>query len=245
MPAPGIALDHNPGMSQQARADRIRQMFDQIADGYDRRNRLFSLDRDAGWRRAAARLAGLKPGDTALDLCCGTGKLSHELLPYVRPGGKVVGIDFSERMLEIARRLEPGIEFVLGDASSLPYPDGSVAAITIGFGLRNLVDRDAGLSEMFRVLGPGGRLVVLELPPPPRGPLRLPYALYLTRVMPAIAGALKPGEDGAYRYLSDSVRAFPRPVELAAQLRGVGFDPVEVKRLTFGIAVVHVGIKPS
>jgi demethylmenaquinone methyltransferase/2-methoxy-6-polyprenyl-1,4-benzoquinol methylase len=232
-------------VSQQARADRIRQMFDQIADGYDRRNRLFSLDRDAGWRRSAAGLAGLRPGDTALDLCCGTGKLAHELLPYVRPAGRVIGIDFSSRMLELARRLEPGIEFVLGDASSLPYADGSAAAVTIGFGLRNLVDREAGLKEMFRVLRPGGRLVVLELPPPPGGPLRLPYALYLNRVMPAVAGALKRGEDSAYRYLSASVQAFPRPLELAAQLRAVGFDPVEVKRLTFGIAVVHVGIKPN
>ena len=232
-------------MSQQARADRIRQMFDQIADGYDRRNRLFSLDRDAGWRRTAAGLARLRPGDTALDLCCGTGKLAHELLPYVRPGGRVIGIDFSSRMLEIARRLEPGIEFALGDASTLAYADGAIAAITIGFGLRNLVDRDAALREMFRVLRPGGRLVVLELPPPPRGPLRLPYAFYLERVMPAVAGALKPGEDSAYRYLSASVQAFPRPGELALQLRNVGYDPVEVKRLTFGIAVVHVGIKPN
>ena len=232
-------------MSQQARADRIRQMFDQIAEGYDRRNRLFSLDRDTGWRRSAARLARLRAGDTALDLCCGTGKLAHELLPYVSPGGRVVGIDFSSRMIEIARRLEPGIEFVVGDAGSLPNPDGSVAAVTIGFGLRNLVDREAGLREMWRVLRPGGRLVVLELTPPPGGPLRLPYAFYLTRVMPAVAGALKPGEESAYRYLSESVQAFPRPQQLAAQLGAVGFHPVEVKRLTFGIAVIHVGIKPG
>lgn len=220
-------------------------MFDQIAEGYDRRNRLFSLDRDAGWRRTAARLARLHPGDTALDLCCGTGKLAHELLRYVRPGGRVIGVDFSSRMLEIARRVEPGIEFVLGEASSLPYPEGSIAAITIGFGLRNIVDRDAALREMLRVLRPGGRLVVLELPPPPRGPLRLPYAFYLERVMPAVAGVLKPGEESAYRYLSASVQAFPRPAELALQLRAVGFDPVEVRRLTFGIAAVHVGTRPS
>jgi demethylmenaquinone methyltransferase/2-methoxy-6-polyprenyl-1,4-benzoquinol methylase len=232
-------------MSQPAPADRIRQMFDQIAEGYDRRNRLFSFDRDAGWRRTAAKLAGLQPGDTALDLCCGTGKLAHELLPFVRPGGRVIGIDFSNRMLEIARRLEPEIEFVLGDATSLPHPDGTVSAVTIGFGLRNLVDRQAALKEMFRVLRPGGRLVILELPPPPNGPLRLPYVLYLTRIMPAVAGALKRGEESAYRYLSTSVQAFPRPPVLAALLKSVGFAPVEVKRLTFGIAVIHVGIKPT
>lgn len=232
-------------MSQQARAERIRQMFDQIADGYDRRNRLFSFDRDAGWRRTAAGLAHLRPGDLALDLCCGTGKLAHELVPYVRPGGRVIGIDFSRAMLGIGRRLEPDVEFVLGDASALPYPDASVAAITIGFGLRNLVDRDRALQEMLRVLRPGGRLVVLELPPPPRGVLKVPYSFYLTRVMPAIAGALKRGENKAYQYLSTSVQAFPSPAELAEQMQAIGFEPVLIKDLTFGIAVVHVGTRPA
>jgi demethylmenaquinone methyltransferase/2-methoxy-6-polyprenyl-1,4-benzoquinol methylase len=232
-------------VSQQARAERIRQMFDQIADGYDRRNRLFSFDRDAGWRRTAARLANLRPGDLALDLCCGTGKLAHELVPYVRPGGRVIGIDFSPAMLDIGKRLEPDVEFVLGDASALPYPGGSVAAVTIGFGLRNLVDRDGAMGEMLRVLRPGGRLVVLELPPPPKGVLKAPYSFYLTRLMPAIAGALKRGEDKAYQYLSTSVQAFPRPAQLAEQMRVLGFDPVVIKRLTFGIAVVHVGSKPA
>jgi len=232
-------------MGQEARADRIREMFDQIAQGYDRRNRLFSLDRDGGWRRRAARLANLNPGGTALDLCCGTGKLAHELLPYVRPGGRVIGMDFSTAMLDLARGLEPDVEFVLGDASHLSYPDASVDAVTIGFGLRNLVDRDGALKEMFRVLRPGGRVVVLELPPPPRGPLLRPYRFYLTRVMPAIAGALKRGEDQAYRYLSESVQAFPTPSELREQMRALGFGPVVVERMTFGIAAIHVATRPS
>ena len=219
-------------------------MFDQIAEGYDRRNRLFSFDRDAGWRRSAARLTELHPGDSALDLCCGTGKLAHELVSMVRPGGRVIGVDFSGAMLEIARQLEPGVEFVLGDAGSLPDPAATIGAITIGFGLRNLVDRNAALKEMFRVLRPGGRLVVLELPPPPRGPLTRPYRFYLTRVMPMIAGVLKAGEEKAYEYLSTSVQAFPRPAELADEMRGVGFSPVTVRRLTFGIAAIHVGVKP-
>jgi len=232
-------------MSQQARADRIRQMFDQIAEGYDRRNRLFSLDRDAGWRREAARLAQPGPGDTALDLCCGTGKLAHELVPLVKPGGRVIGIDFSAAMLDIARRLEPDVEFLMADASALPYVDSSVAAITIGFGLRNLVDRQGALREMFRVLCPGGRLAVLELPPPPPGPFLIPYRFYLTRVMPAIAGALRRGEEKAYEYLSSSVQAFPRPAQLADEMRGIGFVSVDIRRLTLGIAAIHVGVKPT
>ncbi len=220
-------------------------MFDQIAEGYDRRNRLFSLDRDAGWRREAARLTQAHSGDTALDLCCGTGKLARELVPLVTPGGRVIGIDFSAAMLDIARRLEPDVEFVLGDASALPYPDRSIGAITIGFGLRNLVDRAGALREMVRVLRPGGRLVVLELPPPPRGPLSIPYRFYLTRVMPAVAGALRRGEEKAYEYLSASVQAFPRPNELAEEMLAAGFAPVEIRRLTFGIAAIHVGTRPT
>lgn len=220
-------------------------MFDQIAEGYDARNRLFSLDRDGAWRRRAARLANLHPGQTALDLCTGTGKLAHELVPFVRPGGRVIGIDFSTGMLDLARKLEPEVEFRVGDATSLSDPEGSADAITIGFGLRNLVDRDGALREMFRLLRPGGRLVILELPPPPHGLLMRPYRFYFTRLMPAIAGALKPGEEKAYEYLAESVQAFPSPLELADQMKRIGFTPVFIERMTLGIVALHVGIRPG
>ena len=141
-------------------------MFDQVAARYDTRNRLFSADRDRAWRRRAAQRAALRPGQTALDLCTGTGKLAHELLPFVGPSGRVVGIDFSPAMLELARSREPRVEFRLRDVTRLNEPDASVDAITIGFGLRNLVDRNAALREMHRVLRPGGRLVILEFAPP-------------------------------------------------------------------------------
>ena len=137
-------------------------MFDAIAPGYDARNRLFSVARDHAWRRRAAERANLHPGQTVLDLCTGTGKLAHELLSSTRPGGRVIGIDFSQPMLERARKLEPEVEFRLGDVSRLSEPDASVDAITIGFGLRNLVDREQALREMRRVLRPGGRLVILD-----------------------------------------------------------------------------------
>ena len=229
-------------VGQQARADRIRQMFDQVAARYDARNRMFSADRDRAWRRRAARRAGLRPGQTALDLCTGTGKLAHDLLPFVGPAGRVVGIDFSPAMLELARQREPDVEFRLGDVTRLTEGDASVDAVMIAFGLRNLVDREAALREMFRVLRPGGRLVILEFAPPPRGPLMRAYRFYLSRVMPAIAGLRNRDEGSAYRYLAETVQAFPQPAELARQLEGLGFS-VSVERMTFGIVALHVAVR--
>ena len=219
-------------------------MFDQVAPGYDARNRLFSFDRDRAWRRRAALRASLRPGDTALDLCTGTGKLAAELLPFVRPNGRVIGIDFSERMLEQARKRLPAVEFRLGDVARLTQPDESVDAVTIGFGLRNLVDRPAAMREMFRVLRPGGRLVVLEFAPPPAGLMMRFYRVYLTRVMPRLAGLLSADEGDAYRYLADTVQGFPRPAELAADLQRVGFL-AGFEFLTFGIVAIHVATRPD
>jgi demethylmenaquinone methyltransferase / 2-methoxy-6-polyprenyl-1,4-benzoquinol methylase len=229
-------------VGQQARAERIRQMFDQVAARYDARNRLFSADRDRAWRRRAARRAGLRPDQTALDLCTGTGKLAHELLRFVGPSGRVIGVDFSPAMLELARKREPQVEFRLGDVTRLSEPDASVDAITIGFGLRNLVDREAALREMFRVLRPGGRLVILEFAPPPRGLLMRAYRVYLSRVMPAIAGRRNPREGSAYRYLAETVQAFPQPDALARQLDALGFT-VSVERMTLGIVALHVALR--
>lgn len=217
-------------------------MFDQVAAGYDARNRLFSVDRDRAWRHRAAQRAGLKPGQTVLDLCTGTGRLAHELLPFVKPGGRVIGIDFSEGMLALARRREPDVEFQLGDVTRLSYGDASVNAITIGFGLRNLVDREAALREMYRVLRSGGRLVILEFAPPPPGPLMRLYRLYLSRVMPAVARLFSASEGSAYRYLADSVQGFPSPGELAKQLEAIGFS-VAVEHMTFGIVALHVATR--
>jgi demethylmenaquinone methyltransferase/2-methoxy-6-polyprenyl-1,4-benzoquinol methylase len=216
-------------------------MFDQIAPRYDTANSVFSLDRDRAWRRRAARLTRLRPGQTALDLCTGTGKLAHELLPLVRPGGRVIGIDFSPGMLALARKAEPEVEFRQGDVSRLAEADASVHAVTIGFGLRNLVNRDAALREMRRVLRPGGRLVVLEFAPP-TGPLMAAYRFYLGRVMPAVVRLSSAGESKAYRYLAETVSGFPQPAMLARELEAIGFD-VAVQRMTIGIVAFHVGVR--
>jgi demethylmenaquinone methyltransferase/2-methoxy-6-polyprenyl-1,4-benzoquinol methylase len=231
-------------VGQQARAERIREMFDQVAAGYDARNRLFSVDRDRAWRHRAAQLAELKPGQTALDLCTGTGRLAHELLAFVRPKGRVVGIDFSEGMLALARRREPEVVFRLGDVTRLTDADASVDAVTIGFGLRNLVDRQAALREMYRVLRPRGRLVILEFAPPPSGRLMRVYRFYLSRVMPTVAGLFSANEGSAYRYLADTVQGFSPPSELTSQLEAIGFS-VAVERMTFGIVALHVATRPG
>jgi demethylmenaquinone methyltransferase/2-methoxy-6-polyprenyl-1,4-benzoquinol methylase len=218
-------------------------MFDRIAPRYDRLNTVFSLDRDRFWRRRAAALAGLSPGQTAVDLCTGTGKLAHELLPHVLPGGQVIGVDFSAAMLELARVREPRVRFLQGDAAATPLEDGIAEAVTIAFGYRNLVDRPAGLREMHRLLKPGGRVVILEFAPPGTGPMLTAYRFYLERVMPALAGALRHGDGEAYRYLADTVENFPTAVEVSAQLRAAGFERIEAHRMTLGIVAVHAAVR--
>jgi demethylmenaquinone methyltransferase/2-methoxy-6-polyprenyl-1,4-benzoquinol methylase len=179
-----------------------------------------------------------------LDLCTGTGKLAHELLPYVRPGGRVIGVDFSVAMLEQARRLEPQVEFRLGDVSQLADPDESVEAVTIAFGLRNLIDRNGALTEMRRVLRLGGRLVILEFAPPPRAPLTRAYRFYLGRVMPRLIGWHDASQGAAYRYLAESVDAFLTPAQLTNLLEPMGFR-VSVELMTFGIVAIHTAIREA
>jgi len=227
------------------RDDRIRNMFDAIASRYDLLNTLFSLDRDRSWRHRAAAAAGLRPGETAVDVCTGTGKLAHELLTYVRPGGRVIGIDFSVAMLERGRRREPDVEFREGDATRLPFADASVDAVAMAFGLRNVVDRMAALREMLRVLRPGRRAVILEFAPPSRGARARLYRGYIRGVIPVMASVVLPGRRDAYRYLADSVEEFPAPAELAGTLEAAGFSSVTARGLTFGIVALHVGTRPT
>jgi demethylmenaquinone methyltransferase/2-methoxy-6-polyprenyl-1,4-benzoquinol methylase len=154
----------------------------------------------------------------------------------------VIGVDFSPAMLDLARQREPEIEFRLGDVSQLPEPDNSVDAVTIAFGVRNLVDREAGLVEMRRVLRQGRRLVILEFAPPPPGVLMRGYQLYLRRVMPAVVRLRSAEESDAYRYLAESVEGFPEPVELGKQLERLGFK-VTIERISFGIVAIHTAVK--
>ena len=209
-------------------------MFDRIARRYDRVNTVLSVGTDAGWRRRAARETRLRPGGSALDVACGSGKLTAELAKIAGPGGRAVGLDFSARMLEVARRAYPSIEFIEGDALRLPFDDLSFDASTIAFGLRNLADPVLGLREMTRVARRG---VVLEFVKPPRGLVGGAYRMYLRTLLPAIGGALS-GAPDAYRYLSDTVDSYRTPDELVAMAKLAAWRNVRVATL----AMATVGV---
>ena len=214
--------------------DAVRSMFDRISPVYDAMNRTMTVGLDQRWRRATVA-AVVRPGDRVLDACCGTGDLA---VAAQEVGGTVTGLDFSERMLERARRKSGQVEWVQGDALALPFSDGSFDAATVGFGIRNLDELEGGLVELRRVLRPGGRLAILEITKP-SGLLAPFYRLWFDGFVPLL-GKLLPG-GSAYTYLPASVRRFPGPDELAALLRGAGFEDVRWRTFAGGIVALHIG----
>ena len=213
----------------------VRKMFDRIAPVYDGMNRLMTAGLDRRWRGETAR-AVVRPGDRVLDVCCGTGDLA---LAAAEAGGTVTGLDFSEAMLERARRKGPALEWISGDALALPFADGSFEAVTIGFGLRNVADAEGGLAEMRRVLSSGGRVAILEITRP-RGVLRPFYRLWFDGVIP-LAGKVLPG-GSAYSYLPASVRRFPEPEGLAKLMDDAGFGEIRWRLFAGGIVALHTGV---
>jgi demethylmenaquinone methyltransferase / 2-methoxy-6-polyprenyl-1,4-benzoquinol methylase len=215
------------------RPDEVRSMFDRIAGVYDPMNRLMTAGLDRRWRRETAR-AVVQPGNRVLDACCGTGDLA---IAARREGGQVTGVDFSERMLERARRKSPEIEWVQGDVMALPFEDASFDSVTVGFGVRNVADLEEGLRELRRVLRLGGKLGVLEITRP--GGLLRPFFRLWFDVLVPLAGKVLPG-GAAYTYLPASVRRFPGPEDLAGAMRRAGFGYVEWRALAGGIVALHV-----
>jgi demethylmenaquinone methyltransferase/2-methoxy-6-polyprenyl-1,4-benzoquinol methylase len=211
-------------------------MFDRIAPVYDLMNRVMTAGLDRRWRRLTAASV-VRAGDRVLDACCGTGDLA---VAAERAGGRVTGVDFSEPMLERARRKSTAIEWVEGDLLALPFADGSFESATVGFGVRNVADLPRALAELARVLVPGGRVGILEITTP-RGPLALFYRLWFDRLVPLLGKLLKGG--AAYEYLPASVRRFPEPAELAELLRAAGFVEVRWRLLAGGIVALHTGQK--
>jgi demethylmenaquinone methyltransferase/2-methoxy-6-polyprenyl-1,4-benzoquinol methylase len=226
----------------------VRVMFDRIAGVYDRLNSVMTAGLHHAWRRRAADLAAVGPGDRVLDVATGTGDLAFELAGRVAPGGEVVGSDFSERMLELARTkaatARPGaaVRFEPGNALALPYAADSFDACTVGFGARNFSDLEQGLSEMARVVRPGGRVVVLEITTPTKPPLSTFFSLWFDRVVPMLGRAA--GDADAYTYLPNSVKRFPGPERLAEMFWAGGLRHVRYVLTAGGIIAIHAGEVP-
>jgi demethylmenaquinone methyltransferase / 2-methoxy-6-polyprenyl-1,4-benzoquinol methylase len=220
---------------------QVRAMFDRISGFYDVMNSVMTAGLHHRWRARAADLAALGPGDSALDVACGTGDLAIELARRVGTGGEVIGSDFSDEMLERARAKAPGLAWEWGNALELPYASGRFDAATVGFGARNFSDLERGLAEMTRVVRPGGRVVVLEITTPRKPPLSTFYRVWFDHVVPLI-GRLT-GEQEAYTYLPSSVRRFPGPEGLAAAMQRAGLSDIRWVLTAGGIIALHVGAK--
>lgn len=227
---------------------QVRAMFDRIAGLYDRMNSVMTAGLHHDWRRRAADLAELSPGGRALDVATGTGDLALELATRVGADGEVVGVDFSERMLELARAkaaASPGgatVRFDSGNALALEYPDDEFDAATVGFGARNFSDLGGGLSEMARVVRPGGRVVVLEITTPRRPPLSTFFDVWFDHMVPALGRVV---DSQAYSYLPSSVKRFPGPEELAAVMWRSGLRQIRYVLTAGGIIALHVGTVPA
>jgi demethylmenaquinone methyltransferase/2-methoxy-6-polyprenyl-1,4-benzoquinol methylase len=252
---------------------RVRKMFAAIAPSYDLNNRLHSLWQDQRWRRKAVKLAAVRSDDVVVDVACGTGDLTFAFAKAVeserytkrdiRPDlAQVIGIDFTFEMLPLARqkqsfptprtrsaglaaaRMGEVVQFINGDAQTLPLPDQSADVVSIAFGIRNVQDPAAALREFFRVLRPGGRVIILEFSLPTNRLLRGLYNFYFRQVLPRTATLISGDKTGAYKYLPESVNTFIGREQMMAMMREAGFERVEQFLMTFGVCVCYRGLKP-
>ena len=215
-------------------------MFDTVAARYDLANDVLSLGQTRLWRRAVTQAVAARPGERILDLGAGTGTSS---LPFARAGAQVVPCDFSLGMLREGKRRHPELPLTAGDATRLPFADGSFDAVTISFALRNVHDFDTALREMLRVTRPGGRLVVCEFSSPTWAPFRTVYHEYLMRAVPRVATAVSSNPD-AYVYLAESIRSWPDQPALARRIQAAGWTKVAWRNLTGGIVALHRATRP-
>ncbi|WP_418277942.1 demethylmenaquinone methyltransferase [Isoptericola jiangsuensis] len=226
--------------SLEKKPAEVASMFDGIAERYDLTNDLISLGQDRRWRRATVAAVGAGPGDRVLDLAAGTGTSSE---PFADSGAVVVPSDFSLGMLTVGKSRRADLPFVAGDATRLPFADASFDAVTISFGLRNVVDTVGALGEMLRVTRPGGRVVICEFSHPTWAPLRTLYMEYLMRALPPVAAAVT-RDKGSYEYLAESIRAWPDQDALGRLLLEAGWSRVGYRNLSGGIVALHRATRP-
>ena len=217
----------------------VAEMFDGVAEKYDRTNTVLSFGQDRLWRRATRQALDLKPGEVVLDLGAGTGVSTVEL---ARSGAYVIGVDISQGMLRAGKKVRPQTPLLAGDALSLPFPDAAFDAVTISFALRNVHDPAAAIAEMARVTKPGGRLVICEFSHPTNGAFRFAYLKYLMGTLPAVARTVSSNPD-AYVYLAESIRAWPNQDGLAKIVSGNGWNDVAWRNLTGGIVTLHRAVR--
>ena len=230
------------------KADRVLEHFNSVARQYDFMNTLLSFGIHYAWKRAAVRMIHLRPGDQVLDVCGGTGDLAIMAARRIGRPGRVAIYDINRAMMEaglhkaVNADLDDRIRYVQGDAECISFPDNHFNAAMVGFGIRNVTHMEKGFAEMYRVLKPGGKMMCLEFSKPTFPVFRWLYDFYSFNVMPFLGGLLA-GSRGAYTHLPESIRMFPMPDELSDMLKTIGFSRAEYRRLTNGIAVIHLALK--
>ncbi len=229
-----------PRASLEKQPHEVAAMFDEVAHRYDRTNGVLSLRQDRRWRTQVARALDVRPGERVLDLAAGTGASSEV---FADAGAHVVPCDFSLGMLTVGKQHRAGLSFVAGDALHLPFADGAFDAVTISFGLRNVVEVDAALTELRRVTRHGGRLVICEFSHPTWGPFRRLYSGYLMRALPRVARRVSSSPD-SYVYLAESIQQWPDQPALAAVIREAGWEDVAYRNLSGGIVALHRAVRP-
>ncbi|GGE68820.1 demethylmenaquinone methyltransferase [Nesterenkonia cremea] len=219
----------------------VASMFDEVAARYDLTNDVLSFGQTKRWRKKLVQALAVQPGERVLDLAAGTGSSTE---PFHDGGAEAIACDFSLGMLQVGKRRRPDMTFVAGDGMNLPFADDTFDAVTISFGLRNIVEPEVGLREMLRVTKPGGRLAVMEFSDPTHPAFNTVYNEYLMKALPPVARAVS-SNPGAYVYLAESIRAWPDQNELGGIIADAGWSGVLYRNLTGGIVAIHHAVKPA